>query len=221
MKDYSKAETKVVTSDANRGRTEVKGYTPARGRAHGASETGSSARLGGSGSSGNKSRNHRYGGFRGTALVVLLTFIMTFASLLSAFADDLKNTVPVDENYTTNITTYTKPSDEKAKQQTQNGTTVGTTTLAGDTYVKGKPAPSNIQQSTSPGSVTTFAAGLPLSTIFIDTSKVGQNVKPEFKPLTTDPGIVFDSNSYRGDNSSEEDVSIGIKGFQSYSENQM
>ena len=160
MKDYSKAETKVVASDANRVRTEDKGYTPARGKAYGASETGSSAKLGGRGSSGNKSRHHRYGGFKGTALVVLLTFSMVFASLLGAFADDLKNTVPVDENYTTNLTTYTKPSGDKAKQQTQNGTTVGTTTLAGDTYVKGKPAPSNIQQSRSPGSVTTFAAGL-------------------------------------------------------------
>ena len=163
MKDYSKAETKVVASDANRVRTEAKGYTPARGKAYGASETGSSAKLGGCGSSGNKSRHHRHGSVFGTALVVLLTFIMVFASLLGAFADDLVNTVPNEEAsgdfYSGTINTGFAP----------NGYTPPSTTY-GPGY--GPYNVDGVYQSQSTASATSFAAGLPLGTIFIDQSKI-------------------------------------------------
>ena len=86
MDKKTQAETKVLKSDARRVNAEKRGYTPARGKAHGASETGSSAKLGGSGSSGNKSRHHRYGGFKGTALSVLLAFLMVFSSVGEALA---------------------------------------------------------------------------------------------------------------------------------------
>ena len=107
----------------------------------------------------------------------------------TVYADDLVNTVPSDENYRPNVETYTKPSEDPSKQQSQGGIS-GYTEITGDTYVNSQTAATNIQQSTSTHSVRTFASGLPLSTVFIDTSKVGQKVEPEFKLLTTDPGIV-------------------------------
>ena len=169
MKDYRKAETKVDTKDAKRVRTEARGYTPARGKAHGASETGSSARLGGSGSFGNKSRHHRYGGFRGTALVVLLTFSMVFASVLGAFADDLTNTVPSEE--APGGTFY---SDTINTGLGTNGPNPSGATYKGYGPDYGPYEISGVYQSQSTASPTSFAAGLPLGTIFIDQSKISQ-----------------------------------------------
>ena len=83
------------------------------------------------------------------------------------YADDISpvdstganGTVPADENYTTSITTF---NDGK-----------GADTL--DTLVGVSPydgATAKVRQSQSTTSATTFAAGLPLSTIYIDQSKI-------------------------------------------------
>ena len=166
MKDNNRAEMKALKPDAARISAEKSAYSLAKSKASGASETGSSAKLGGRGSSGNKSRHHRYGGFKGTALVVLLTFSMVFASLLGAFADDLVNTVPSEEApagqsfYTGSISTgfskngYNTPAEY--------GPGYGPYTVDG------------VVQSQSTQSPTSFAAGLPLGTIFIDQSKISQ-----------------------------------------------
>lgn len=86
MKDYNRAENKVLKPDAARISADKSAYSPAKSKASGASETGSSAKLGGRESSGNKSRHHRYGGFRGTALSVLLAFLMVLGSVGEAWA---------------------------------------------------------------------------------------------------------------------------------------
>ena len=179
MKDYNRAENKVLKPDAARISADKSAYSPAKSKASGASETGSSARLGGHGSSGNKSRHHRYGGFKGTALVVLLTFSMVFASLLGAFADDLVNTVPTSEApggtfYSNEIHTgfdnYNVTADD--------GPGYGPYTVAG------------VQQSQSTTSPTSFAAGLPLGTIFIDQDMITGVPVPAPEVVSKDTAII-------------------------------
>gem|GEM_PF-4059786 len=115
-------------------------------------------------------------GKRGIAAVIAAAVVcvaMAFGSVSPAFADDLTNTVPSDENYKTNITTYIGEKDITA----QYGPGYGPYTVSG------------VIQSGSTTSATTFAAGLPLGTIFIDQDKVGMN-KGTFKVETTDPNIL-------------------------------
>jgi len=71
--------------------------------------------------------------------------------------DDTSNTVP--SNYTSTVSTYLH----------------GTGAITNDSYYNNAEKPANVRQSLSDTSCTDFAAGLPLSTIFIDSSKVGGN----------------------------------------------
>ena len=175
MKDYNRAENKVLKPDAARISADKSAYSPAKSKASGASETGSSAKLGGRGSSGNKSRHHRYGGFKGTALVVLLTFSMVFASVLGAFADDLTNTVPNNEANPF----YNVNNEGKGIINTGFGPNGHTppSPMYGPGF--GPHTVDGVVQSQSTQSPTSFAAGLPLGTIFIDQTKV-----PEYGGVT-------------------------------------
>ena len=130
---------------------------------------------------GDRTRTTESGRGRKAFFALIASGVIALSGL-SVFADntaDINNggTVPVDENYTSNFTTHMD----------------GGTTITNDSYVNSLPKASNIQQSQSPGSVTTFAAGLPLSTIFIDTSQVGPD-KGTFVS-TNYPGIQHNSGS--------------------------
>ena len=203
MKDYNRAETKVLKPDAARISADKSAYSPSKSKASGASETGSSAKLGDRGSSGNKSRHHRYGGVFGTALVVLLTFSMIFASVLGAFADDLTNTVPTDETpggastfYSNTINTgLGADGPDGARPYLGYGPDYGPYTVDG------------VYQSQSTTSPTSFAAGLPLGTVFIDQSMIPEKGGVTKVISTTNAisaGLQVDSSNrvvYNGNNS--------------------
>ncbi|MBQ9301423.1 MAG: Cna B-type domain-containing protein [Clostridia bacterium] len=72
-----------------------------------------------------------------------------------------------DDNTTQNVPDDIKYSNViKTKNDENNAVT-------GDTYVNGRAKPENVMQSNSTTTVTDFAAGLPLSTIYIDQSQIG------------------------------------------------
>ena len=95
------------------------------------------------------------------------------------YADDTRNTVPSDEGYTAVITTN---NDGKNADKL-------------DPYVQDAPYDgnaTNVRQSTSTSSATTFAAGAPLSTIYIDQGKIQDATLGEFHYGTS----VYSSETY-------------------------
>ena len=90
-----------------------------------------------------------------------------------------------DDNIYQNV-----PSSYSGNISTNNDDNVA---ITGDTYFLDAPKPDYVMQSQSTTSATDFAAGLPLSTIFIDVSKIGHaeniGVQGEFKLLTENEAI--------------------------------
>ena len=119
------------------------------------------------------------------ALILALAFILTAGMAVTSFADDLTNTVPSDESYTTSISTYLSTHNFNNNY----GPTYGPFTVDG------------VVQSQSPSSATTFAAGLPLGTISIDQSKIGPTLgKVDIVSNNTNiiAGLVKESNGKVG-----------------------
>ena len=127
--------------------------------------------------------------FMAILLAVMLAF--TTSPAPQAFADDTQNTVPSDEGYTTNISSYY----DQGKSQSD------------DTVIDSSGV-TNVMQSINPTTARTFASGLPLSTIYIDQSKVffdtDKNEAPtqetHFYPVQSSPYasyINYDSSNGR------------------------
>ena len=117
----------------------------------------------------------------GRLIAMLLTLIMV-CSLppITVFADNTTQNIPSDSFYTDTVTT---PLDDNVS-------------MTDYSYYVNADKPTNIRQSTSTTSATDFAAGLSLSTIFIDSSKIGggnrdgmANPPGIFTLLTTDENI--------------------------------
>lgn len=115
-------------------------------------------------------------------IAILLMLIMVCGMLpTTVFADNTTQNIPSDSFYTDTVTT---PLDDNVS-------------MTGYSYYVNADKPTNIRQSTSTTSATDFAAGLSLSTIFIDSSKIGghgreagtPNPQGIFTLLTTDPSI--------------------------------
>ena len=113
-------------------------------------------------------------------MAVMLAFTM---SPMQGLADSLRpvdsegfnGTVPADEGYTSTITSYYD----------------GTPSIDDDTVVNSNTPPTNVIQSTNPNSARTFASGLPLSTIYIDQSKIFFDTDKNEDPTVVVPDMSF------------------------------
>ena len=117
--------------------------------------------------SGGSTNSHSRRGVFGALLSVLMAVILVASFDFGVFADDLVNTVPSDENYRDEIHTYFGDQGKTAKYGPDFGPYDSSDTNG------------LVQQSQSTTSATTFASGLPLGTIFIDQSKIGDGKLPD------------------------------------------
>ena len=149
---------------------------------------GATTRRADAGTSGSSMNRRRKGGFLFALLAVLLSLTMLLGSIpvQEVYADDLVNTVPNEEApgdnfYSGTINTGFVPNGYSTAAQYGPG-------YGPYTDVDG------VYQSQSTQSPTSFAAGLPLGTIFIDQSKIDDgtgatsNIKTEI--VSKDTAII-------------------------------
>ena len=193
MKDFKGQEKTVVRKTSEEVRILKRGK---------ASCPGASTRRADSGTSGSKVNTHHGGRFIAALLVVLLSFIMILGNIPQiAFADDLVNTVPDSETsggasdfYTDTINTGLGTNGPSSSGVTYYGYGPGYGTYNSVTTSTGK----SVYQSQSTASPTSFAAGLPLGTIFIDQSMIpegGGTTEIVSKNTSIIAGLYVDENN--------------------------
>ncbi|MBE6041557.1 MAG: Cna B-type domain-containing protein, partial [Clostridiales bacterium] len=137
---------------------------------------------GGASIAGRNSKLNKGSRLAAATIMMLLAVFLVLGNITSVYADDLVNTVPNSEApegksfYSDEISTGFKP----------NGYTPPTI-IYGQGY--GPYTVGGVYQSLSKDSPTSFAAGLPLGTIFIDQNEIG-TTKGKVKYVSDNPAIL-------------------------------